>query len=157
MPHSPVTPAEDRVRLLYRMRVRHLFHQMMARRGVDLKGDWWHGQEGMIAQAMDRCAGCQAAHICQDWLDHASSHEPSPDFCPNGATIEACQIMRTPSHEDKKTVEDARGIDGLLSDPLVRRTMAADHVNPEVLRLALTRNHRCFLAAIAAPNRPQRG
>jgi len=154
MPISSVTPAEDRVRLLYRMRVRHLFRQMMARRGVDLKGEWWHGLEDMIARAMDRCAGCQAAHTCQDWLDHASPHEPSPDFCPNGATIEACQIMQAPSKGDE-AVDSADALEGLLRDPVVRQAMAADRVNPEVLRLALTKN-RCFLAAMTTPERPKR-
>ena len=155
MPSSCVTPGEDRVRLLYRMRVRHLFRQMMARRGVDLKGEWWHGLEDMIARAMDRCADCQAAPVCQHWLDHAAPQDPSPEFCPNGATIEACHIMRTPLRNHDEMGADI-DVEGLLNDPLVRRTMAADHVNVEVLRLALTRSYRSFLAAIAAPTGSKR-
>ncbi len=147
-----VTPSEDRIRLRYRMRVRHLFRQMMARRGVDLNGAWWHGLEGMLARAMERCADCPAASICQDWLDHASASDPSPAFCPNARTIEACQIMQSSSNDGDAAPET---VAELLSDPMVQQAMAADRVNSEVLRLALTQS-RCFLAALAAPNSPKR-
>ena len=152
---TPVTPGEDRIRLLYRMRARRLFWRMMTRQGIDPAGGWWQGAEPMMARAAANCAACPKTDICRAWLDGEGSPGAGvPDFCPNGRAIEAARIM-DPKAADLHDGPDRAGgaepdLAALLADPLVRLVMKADRVNGEVLRHAMTDTPR-FAAAFAAP------
>jgi hypothetical protein len=150
----PVTPGEERIRLLYRMRARRLLWRMMARQGIDPTGRWWHGAEPMIARAAENCAACAATAECTSWLDGGKGGCGTPGFCPNGRAIEAARIMdptapplATPREADR--VPESALAD-VLAEPIVKLMMKADGVNGEVLRHAMTDSPR-FAAAFAAP------
>ncbi len=149
---SPVTPGEDRIRLLYRMRARRLFWRMMMKQGIDPTRPWWHGAERMIAHATANCAACPRTEICRTWLDGDEPVRGVPSFCPNGRAIEAARIMdpqAMPLVDGGKPKAEAC-LAELLADPVVKLMMKADRVNGEVLRHAMTDTPR-FTAAYAAP------
>ncbi len=125
---SPVTPEEDRIRLLYRMRAHPLFWRMVSRQGVNLAGRWWLGQEAMLARAVSRCAGCAKPDACEAWLTGNHRGRPHPSFCPNGAVIGACRIMDpdAPPPADAGMQEREPDLDTLLTDPLIQQLREAD-------------------------------
>lgn len=161
MPNAmPVTPGEDRIRLLFRMRARRLFWRMMVQQGIDPTGCWWHGAESMIARAAENCAACAATAQCAAWLD-SGGHGGcgTPDFCPNGRAIEAARIMdpkAPPLTADQraearpKAARPEPALAELLAEPVVKLMMQADGVSGEVLRRAMTDMPR-FAAAFAGP------
>ena len=148
---SAVSPAEDRIRLLYRMRARELFWRMMTRQGINPAGIWWHGMEDMVARATANCAACPHTASCRSWFDHPSG-ERIPRFCPNQRAIEACRIMdpvATPLIAEKVPSVSPTLVE-VLEEPIVKKLMAADGVNSEILRRAMTDTPR-FTAAYASP------
>ena len=151
---SPVTPGEDRIRLLYRMRARRLFWRMMTRHGIDPTGSWWHGTEGMMADAAAHCAACPHTETCRAWLDNEATTPAVPAFCPNGRAIEAARIMdphAAPPGRDPAAAQVVEpDLAALLAEPIVKLLMKTDRVNGEVLRRAMTDTPR-FAAAFAAP------
>ncbi len=154
MASSPVTPGEDRIRLLYRMRAHRLFWRMLIRQGIDPAGCWWYGAERMIARATANCAACPNAAPCRVWLDSDGATRGVPSFCPNGRAIEAARIMDPQAAPldggQKPDGEPDASLDQLLAEPAVRLLMQADGVNSELLRHAMTDTPR-FAAAFAAP------
>jgi len=154
MTTSPVTPGEDRLRLLFRMRARRLLWRMMTTQGIDPAGGWWHGAESMISRVAAKCAACTETARCRAWLDDPERSTGAPAFCPNARTIEAARIMDPRASAPHGTpgpdgVREA-GLDELMSEPMVRLLMRADGVNSETLRHAMTDTPR-FTAAFAAP------
>lgn len=151
---SAVTPGEDRIRLLYRMRARPLFWRMMTKQGIDPTGPWWHGAERMVARAAENCGACRHVQVCRQWLDNGSAAAGVPSFCPNGRAIEAARIMdprALPLADDRGPAPSPEpSLDDLLVDPIVRLLMKADRVNSEILRRAMTDRPR-FAAAFATP------
>ena len=152
---SAVTPGEERVRLLFRMRARRLLWRMMTMQGIDPAGHWWRGAERMIARVSANCAACTETERCEAWLDSPASHGPgTPTFCPNGRAIEAARIMDPRAAPLDPTpcpdTEREAGLDQLMAEPVVRLLMRADGVNSEILRRAMTDTPR-FTAAFAAP------
>jgi hypothetical protein len=153
---SPVTPGEDRIRLLFRMRARRLFWRMMSRQGIDPTGHWWHGVERMISRAIDNCAACKEIECCQAWLDAPEPTRGTPAFCPNGRAMEAARIMDPRSAalagDADPNSRAEPGLGELMTDTVVKLMMKADGVNGETLRRAMTDTPR-FTAAFAAPQR----
>lgn len=150
----PVTPGEDRIRLLYRMRARRLFWRMMTRQGIDPTGRWWHGAEPMIARAAANCAACTATAECTAWLDGDKGGCGTPAFCPNGRAVEAARIM-DPTAPSLPAAREADvtpepGLADILAEPIVKLMMKADGVNGEILRHAMTDKPR-FTAEFAGP------
>jgi hypothetical protein len=153
---SAVTPGEERVRLLFRMRSRRLLWRMMTTQGINPAGHWWQGAERMIARVAANCAACTETERCQAWLDNPAHGPRTPTFCPNGRAIEAARIMDpraepldpTPSPNAEREVS----LDQLMAEPVVRLLMRADCVNSEILRHAMTDTPR-FTAAFAAPTK----
>src|SRR5215469_13301936 len=94
MPNAcAVTPGEDRIRLLFRMRARRLLWRMLEAQGIDPAGRWWQDTERMIARVAANCAACTETERCQAWLDTPARSPGAPAFCPNGRAIEAARIM----------------------------------------------------------------
>jgi hypothetical protein len=154
MTMSPVTPGEDRLRLLFRMRARRLLWQMLTSQGIEPAGHWWHGAERMISRAAAKCGACTETVRCRAWLNDPERRVGAPAFCPNGRAIEAARIMDpraaaivpTPSPD----AAPETSLDELMAEPAVKLLMRADGVNSETLRHAMTDTPR-FTAAFAAP------
>lgn len=153
---AAVTPEEDRVRLLYRMRACRPLWRMVQQTGLEPAGAWWRGLDGMIARSVERCRACRHVDACGAWLDRAAPGEPPPSFCPNGRALEAGRIAasRTSAVSDGRGCETEPDLRALLDEPIVRQLMAADRVNPEILRHALAAQAP-HIATYAAPQLPR--
>jgi hypothetical protein len=148
---AAVTPGENRIRLLYRMRAQQLFWRMLGRQGIDPAAPLRQGLEQTIDHAITRCRGCRAVTECKSWLDEDTAPSSSATFCPNGSTMEAFRMSAPDGDNRFADVDNANcGLRDLLDDPMIKRLMTADHVNAEILRHALTDTPR-FTAAYAAP------
>jgi hypothetical protein len=153
---SAVTPGEDRIRLLFRMRARRLLWRMLEKQGIDPAGRWWQGTERMIARVAANCAACTETERCKAWLDTPADGSGTPAFCPNGRAIEAARIMDPRARPLGGTASSdtacETSLTQLMAEPVVKLLMRADGVNSEILRHAMTDAPR-FTAAYAAPAR----